>query len=74
MDDTRLEHLRDDAEEYARTQLGGRPKAVEAKPAGDGRSVAVLINDEGYRYVVAYDEANRLVTDAGLPEDFGWAS
>lgn len=78
---SRYEHLKTDAARYARDELGwADARAVDAKPAGvDGRSVAVLISphgdaDPGRGFVIAFDEWDRIATDAGSPGDFGWSN
>lgn len=63
------------AEAYAAEEMGWRnAEAVHARAAGrDGRAVAVLIDPGvhgGDPFVLAFDEAGRLVTDAGRPRDF----
>lgn len=67
------------AEQYAADELGWRnAEAVEARAAGrDERAVAVLIDPGVHsggpgRFVIAYDEADRLATDAGEPTEFGF--
>lgn len=65
------------AEQYARDEMGWPDaEAVDARATGrDGRAVAVLVDpgdDGGRPFVVAFDEADRIATDAGDPADFGF--
>lgn len=65
------------AEKYAAEDLGWRnAEALDARAAGrDGRVVGVLIAPGlhgGDPFVVAFDEAGRIATDAGDPAEFGW--